>query len=116
MPQAEMSVLWHAGPAFCITAKLRANREIGVPEHGHSCRKRWKKEKRQTSRRIEDVPHSYLLSIVARELWGVKRFLRPMMGQFPSWRLYGRNLVILRVWTRHKAPYYATGVGERTGD
>ena len=115
MPQAEMSVLWHAGPAFCITAKLRQSGDwrsgtrTQLPETVE-------KEKRQTSRPIEDVPHSYLLSIVARELWGVKRFLRPMMGQFPSWRLYGRNLVILRVWTRHKAPYYATGVAERTGD
>src|SRR5713226_9972834 len=41
-------------------------------------------KKRQTSRRIEDVPHFYLVSTVAKELWGVKRFLPE---QWVSFRL-----------------------------
>ena len=31
-------------------------------------------KKRQTSRRIKDIPHSYLLSILAKQLEGVKKF------------------------------------------
>ncbi len=88
----ESARLWHvketprqSGDASCYNAGWRRD---GVPGHGQLLLR--KKEKRQTSRRIEDVPHSYLASIVANELRTVKRFLRPMVGQFPSCRAPGR--------------------------
>jgi hypothetical protein len=62
---------------------------------------RWKQKKRQIRRRIGDVPHSYLLGIVAKEVWGVKKFLRPERsvrdsanGQLVGW-LRLENLIQL---------------------
>ena len=42
----------------------------------------YKIKKRQTGRRVEGVPHSYLESILAKEQRGVKRSLRPMLCSF----------------------------------
>jgi hypothetical protein len=50
-------------------------------------------KKRPTSRRIEDLPHLYLVSTVAKELWEVKRVFARVAGQFPvirrirSWQI-----------------------------
>jgi hypothetical protein len=71
MPQAEISLMWQARPASGTLKIPHANQEISVP--GQNCSATIKK--RQTSRRIEDIPRSYLVSIVAKGLWRVKRFL-----------------------------------------
>jgi len=37
---------------------------------------------------VEEVPHSYLVSMVAKELWEIKRFLRPSGGLVSDYLAY----------------------------
>jgi len=48
----------------------------------------WKKKSGRQSRRIEDLPHSYLGRKVTKGLWGVKRFLRPSSGSVSDCAAY----------------------------